>query len=314
MKQIGVVGLGLQNPYNYAPILEQLGAKVAYVWDYTQANAAKYADTFGCEVVSDVDAFPAVDGVLIDSRNCDHILLASPFIERNIPVYIEKPLAHSVKEAQTFLAQIEGKRVFSASPLRFAPSYLKMRDDIRSSGERVLRCQVTVYHTMKYFLENPVKRWHDCPEQSGGMLVDIGIHAVELLNMFMPHQAVRLMGTSTHCHYRQAQCDDEYALTVVYEDGALGTISLQCATNRTDYSVEAVTLDQVYINSADHEYSGCSGLNADNAYGGFRGTMAAFLQMIDTGKAPISVKETERNFTMLSRMLRALEQDKGGIA
>lgn len=306
MKKIGVVGLGLNNPYFYAPLLKELGAQVSTVWDYTEENARAYAEQFGCEVVPRVEDYPDVDGVLIDSRNSDHIPLARPFMARGIPVYIEKPLSHSVEEAKNFLKECEGKQVFSVSPLRLAPTYLKMLEDIRSAGERVVRCHVTVYHTMKFFLENPVKRWHDDPAQSGGMLTDIGIHAVELLNMFMPQKAVRIEGMSSKCHYRHARCDDNYALTVKYEDGSLGTVSLLCATERTDYAVEAVTPEHAYINNMDQDYTGLPELNVDNAYGGFKGTMEAFLRMIDTGKPPVPFAETERNFEMIARMTEAL--------
>ena len=177
-KQIGVVGLGLNNPYFYAPLLNELGADVNCVWDYTEENARAYAERFGCQVVSNFEHFPQVDGVLIDSRNCDHISLARPFLAKGIPVYLEKPLSSNVEEALAFLEEFKDAKAFSLSPLRLAPSYLKMQQDLLATGELPVRCHVTVYHTMRFFLENPVKRWHDQPEQSGGMLTDIGIHAV----------------------------------------------------------------------------------------------------------------------------------------
>lgn len=305
-KQIGVVGLGLNNPYFYAPLLKQLGAEVACVWDYTQENAKAYADQFGCKVVERVEDYPAVDGVLIDSRNCDHIPLARPFLARGIPVYLEKPLSHSVQEALAFLDEAKNAPFFSASPLRLAPTYLQMQQDLLNTGETPVRCHVTVYHTMQFFLENPIKRWHDRPEQSGGMLTDIGIHAIELLNMFMPQKAARITGVSTKCHYPNAICDDNYALTVEYEDGALGTVSLLCVTDRTDYSIEVVTPHHAFLNNMDNEYTGRPEWNVDNAYGGFQGTIEAFLRMIDTGLSPIDPAETRRNFEMIARMKQAL--------
>ena len=105
----------------------------------------------------------------------------------------------NVEEALAFLEEFKDAKAFSLSPLRLAPSYLKMQQDLLATGELPVRCHVTVYHTMRFFLENPVKRWHDQPEQSGGMLTDIGIHAVELLNMFMHGQVRRIIGVSTKC-------------------------------------------------------------------------------------------------------------------
>lgn len=306
MKQIGVVGLGLNNPYFYAPLLRELGARVAYVWDYTEENARAYADRFGCEMISSVEDFPNVDGVLIDSRNCDHIPLARRFLGRSIPAFLEKPLSHSVEEALAFLKEDKGAPCFSLSPLRLAPTYLQILEDLNATGEEAVRCHVTVYHTMRFFLENPIKQWHDDPRQSGGMLNDIGIHAVELLNMFMPKPVRRVAGVSAKCHYHNAVCDDNYALTVEYDDGALGTVSLLCATDRTDYSVEVVTPHHAFINNMDNEYTGNPDWNVDNAYGGFKGTMEAFVRMLDTGRPPVSPEETIRNFEMLRLMNEAV--------
>ena len=138
------------------------------------------------------------------------------------------------------------------------------------------------------------------------MLTDIGIHAVELLNMFMRERVRRVTGVSTKCHHLDARCDDNYALTVEYEHGAIGTISLLCATDRTDYSVEVITPHHAFINNMDNEYTGLPEYNVDNAYGGFKGVMEAFIRMIDTGKPPVSPQETKRNFEMIARMNQAL--------
>lgn len=310
MRKIGVVGLGLNNPWFYAPMLKELGASVEYVWDYTEENARAFAERFGCKVVRNVEDYPDVDGVLIDSRNSDHISLARPFISREIPVYLEKPLSHSSEEALEFLKEAENAKFFSVSPLRLAPTYMRMMKDVEATGEKVVRCHVTVYHTMKFFLENPVKRWHDNPSQSGGMLTDIGIHAVELLNMFMKKPIADISGVSTKSFYQDALCDDNYALTIVYQDGSIGTISLLCVTDRTDYSVEVVTPTHAFINNMDNEYTGNPEWNVDVAYGGFKGTMEAFLRMIDTGEVPVSPEETRRNFEMLDRLNSVLVNRK----
>lgn len=305
-KRIGIVGLGLNNPYFYAPLLEEHGAEVAYVWDYTVDNAQCYADRFGCRVVEKVENYPDVDGVLIDSQNSDHLPLAQIFSHRNIPFFIEKPMSHSEREALEFLKQKHNTPFFSASPLRFAPTYIQMKNDLLESGENPVRCDITVYHTMKYFLENSVKKWHDDPMKSGGMMTDLGIHAVELMNMFMSDPIRKVIACSTKSHYPKACCDDNYAVTIIYQNGAIGTITLVCATDRTDYAASVITPHHAFINNMDSEYTGCVQWNVDNAYGGFKGTIGAFLNMIDTGTAPISPLETQRNFELIAQINKAL--------
>ena len=221
-------------------------------------------------------------------------------------MFLEKPLAHSADEAIEFLKEAEGRPFFSLSPLRLAPTYLKMMQDVEATGENVVRCHVTVYHTMKFFLENPVKQWHDDPSQSGGMMVDIGIHAVELLNMFMKKPIHSVGAVKSRCLYQQARCPDNYAVTIVYEDGSIGTISLLCATSRTDYSIEVITPEHAFINNMDNEYTGNPEWNVDNAYGGFWGTMKAFVEMTETGCPPVGTDEARRNFELLKEIDRAM--------
>ena len=121
MKKIGIVGLGLKNPYTYAPILKQKGAQVVAVYDTYPELVQEYAQTFGCAEVYNISDFPPLDGVIIDSINNNHLDLATFFLERNIPVFIDKPLAHSVDEALYFIERYSEKPWFSASPLRFSP-------------------------------------------------------------------------------------------------------------------------------------------------------------------------------------------------
>lgn len=304
MKRIGVIGLGLNNPYFYAPILKNLGAKVSMVWDYTVENATDYAKQFDCQVIEKIEDFPyhEIDGVLIDSVNSDHIRLAKPFLSRDIPVYIEKPLSSSPKEALHFLDQFSGACFFSSSPLRFSPPYIAMRDDIQKSGEDPVFCRVIILHTMKYFLSNPVKKWHDQPELSGGMLTDIGIHGIELLNMLKPGEIKEIDYTQTKAHYQSANCSDTHILNFRYADDSLAQLSLLCATEDLDYSAEVYTLNHSYINTRFLPYINPELYTNVNAYGGFDGTMQAFVRMIDTHKPPFSLSETYRNFSLLERI------------
>lgn len=310
MKKIGIVGLGLNNPYFYAPLLEKNGAKVACVWDNIPERAEEYARQFDCEVIKSIELFPQLDGVMIEGKNCDHLSLARHFMKENIPVFIEKPLSNCEEEAIAFCKEAENALVFSCSPLRWAPSYLQMAEDIWKTQEKIVRCSVTVYHTMKHFVENPAKQWHDDPRQSGGMITDIGIHAVELLHMFIKRKPAKILAVSTKCHFHNAHCNDNYAVTVQYPDGAIGSLALLCATEKIDYAVEVITPSHAFINRAEQEYTGNPLWNVENAYGGFEGTLRAFLQMIETGVKPLSMTETERNFEFLHAVKQVMNKRK----
>lgn len=311
MKRIGVVGLGLSNPYFYAPILESLGARVTAVWDHTYENAKDYAQQFNCELVNTLDSFPldTIDGVLIESVNADHLHLAEHFIKRGIPTYIEKPLSHSPTEALRFLELHKEACFFSSSPLRFAPPYLMMQQDLKNVGERPLLTRIVVLHTMKHFLSNPTKIWHDDPKQSGGMLVDIGIHGIELLNMFMQSQVKEINHLQLRSHYSNAQSYDNHLVTLHYEDESAAQLVLLCATEELDYSAEVYTLNHAFINSRCKVYQQPEKYDENNAYGGFVGTMQAFIKMIETRISPIDHSETRRNFQLLEKILSTAQEE-----
>ena len=303
MKNIGIVGLGLKNPYTYAPILKEKGAQVVAVYDTYPELVKEYANTFACAEVYDSTRYPQVDGVIISSINNQHTQLAKYFLSRDIPVFIEKPLSHNVDEALQFIDEHAGKPWFSASPLRFSPVYIRMAKDLHAGANPVQYCRVAVFHTMEHFMKDPRKRWHDNPEEGGGMLIDIGIHAIELLNMVMlEKQIASCRYSNSSSHYTSSSSHDNHHAIITYEDGSCASVDVLCATSHLDYLVEAYTLTERYANSDEIPYLKGS-WNAENAYGGFEKTIEAFLDMVETKRPPISCEETRRNFTLLKHII-----------
>jgi len=307
MISVGVVGLGLKNPYTYAPILAGMGAEVRYVWDYNPRNAEEFAKAFGCKVIEDLSGFPfrSVDAALVESRNCDHCTHADLILSNGIPVFVEKPLSNNCDEALSFLRRHEGDPFFSCSPLRLSGTYKSMAErGHQDCKEHISLCRVTVLHTMEHFLSNPDKAWHDRVTEGGGMFVDIGIHAVELLNMFMKGLPLRISHHSVKSFYKKAESDDLHTVVLTYADHSIGEISLLCATSELDYSVEIYTPRSSLINSRSNKFLDNDD-RPENAYGGFVGTMRGLLSIINSGIPPIDPKETERNFSLLKMILSA---------
>ncbi len=305
MKRIGIVGLGLKNPYTYAKLLKGCGAEVVAVYDDYPELVTEYAADFGCKAVFNLDEYPCdVDGVIIDSINSRHLELALYFISKDIPVFIDKPLSNDPDEAIEFIKKFDKCVWFSASPLRFSPLYQKMVLDLIASGRSLQYIRTAVFHTMEHFMKKEDKKWHDDPSQGGGMLVDIGIHAIELLNMF-PHVDVdKITYMRSRGFYKDSLSGDNHHVSIRYKDGSMADVDLLCATNHLDYMVEAYTNDGRFYNSDEQRYIS-EGYDADNAYGGFDGVIAAFLDMVDTKKIPVSHHETLRNFKLIKQILAA---------
>jgi len=102
-------------------------ATVTHVWAQTQEIASHIAKAalIPNVVKHYTDMIGVVDGILLARDDAEHHLkFAVPFLEAGIPIYIDKPLALSVVEAnQLFKAQRYSGQIFSCSALRYAKEF-----------------------------------------------------------------------------------------------------------------------------------------------------------------------------------------------
>lgn len=131
----GILGyLGQQSfPHDCIP-----GARVTHVWTQDKALSHHIADaTFIDTVVEEPeDLIGQVDAVLLardDAEN--HRRLAEPFIAAGLPIYVDKPLAHTRQEAADFFSlETRIAQIFSCSALRYARELLLPSVEIERIG------------------------------------------------------------------------------------------------------------------------------------------------------------------------------------
>lgn len=99
-------------------------AKVTHVYSDNQKRAELIAKA--CHIEDIVDSpeqmIPHIDALLLARDDFEnHFRLASPFLNAGIPVYIDKPIALSVKDLDTLFAlDPRHQLIFSCSALRYA--------------------------------------------------------------------------------------------------------------------------------------------------------------------------------------------------
>ncbi len=124
MKQCGypviVEYLSRQSPEN----LGIPDAKVTHVWTKDKETTSLVAKTCYIENVIDSpeQAIGHIDAAVITTDIAStHLELAKPFVENNIPVFIDKPLADSEEDLRIFYHWHKaGKKIMSCSSLRYA--------------------------------------------------------------------------------------------------------------------------------------------------------------------------------------------------
>lgn len=106
------------------------GFELAKVWDYDLDRAKTFAQVFlgkpkVCEELEDMT--DGVDAVFIangERNGSDHLKLATPFIKKGIPTFIDKPFSSNIKDAQEIvrLAEKHKTPIFNASILSHVPA------------------------------------------------------------------------------------------------------------------------------------------------------------------------------------------------
>lgn len=100
------------------------GVTVTHVWADNPADSAKIAKAACIENVADspTDVIGQVDAVLIATDiGHEHIERAKPFIEADIPIFIDKPLTDNRKDLKQFIEYYRaGKPIMSTSCMRYS--------------------------------------------------------------------------------------------------------------------------------------------------------------------------------------------------
>jgi predicted dehydrogenase len=115
------------------------GARVVRVWDPQREWAQKLADICGIEraCATPEEACEGVDAVLlVDDGSGEQWRYAEHPLQKGVPVFCDKPLAMTAKDAQAIarLARSTKTKFMSASSLRFVPDIVKLREELPRLG------------------------------------------------------------------------------------------------------------------------------------------------------------------------------------
>lgn len=100
------------------------GANVNFVWSQERSISESIAKTTNIKNIADrpEEMIGHVDAVILardDAEN--HFVMAKPFIDAGIPIFIDKPLAYSEKDLQWFASEnSKGKFIMSCSSMRYS--------------------------------------------------------------------------------------------------------------------------------------------------------------------------------------------------
>jgi predicted dehydrogenase len=115
------------------------GAKVTHIWTDDPEDAKKVARASLIKnVVSEPeDVIGEVDAVIIATdKGYEHVKRCQPFMEKNIPIFVDKPLVDNEEDLKKFIGWVRnGEKIMSSSCMRYCKEYAPYRMSINNLGK-----------------------------------------------------------------------------------------------------------------------------------------------------------------------------------
>lgn len=170
-----------------------------------------------------------VDGVIICTPPATHEAVASAAMDAGVHVLCEKPLAIDIQSADRMTARAIRNHVLltMASKFRFVDDVRAARD-LAASG---IVGEIVLIENAFTSSVNMTQRWNSDPSMSGGgVLIDNGTHAVDILRFFLGQ--LRDVQVFEGKRLQTARVEDTVRLFVRNEAGVIGTSDLSWSINK----------------------------------------------------------------------------------
>jgi len=205
-------------------IVPAANAKLVGLYDRNSEGNAELARTFGARAFGSLEDLitAEIDAVYVATPVYLHCEQVTQCIKAGKHVLCEKPLALSVAAAHEMvtLAKARGVQLGTGFMMRFHSQHQQALKIVRTGklGKPVYgRAQLSCWYPP---LEGA---WRQDPTQGGGgSLADMGVHCIDLLEMFFgPVVSVSCrIGSIVHGY----QSEDSAVATLAFDNGALGTV------------------------------------------------------------------------------------------
>ena len=247
--RIALAGMGLIGRKHAAAMAESDTVEMTAVVDADPATA-DLAAKHGAVFHASLDALferTEVDGVLLATPNALHASQGIACVERGLHILVEKPFATDVSEARALVeaGQAHGIPILAGHYRRFN-SQVEQARDILASGAIGDLVGVSAIWAMKKHDAYYDVAWRT--EPGGGPILTNLIHDVDCLR-WLCGEIVSVSAQSSS-KTRGHAVEDSAAITLGFENGALGTILLSDAAP-SPWAFEATTTENADFHHMD---------------------------------------------------------------
>lgn len=239
--KIGLIGFGFigkvhAKAYNSIPFCFEkptAGGKVTAILRNDPEQDHELIDALGIPLCTDQkELFWDQDFDMIDicSPNASHYEYCLSAIEKNIPIYCEKPLTNEIDDARTLAKLVIQNFIptHTAFVYRTLPSVVLAKEIIQAGllGE-IHHFNAKLFHSSYLDPNRPISWRLQSSTAGGGALTDLGIHLLDLCRYLLGETEWIQCQTKTFIKTRPTTRDPNTFLEVNVDDWALSTLGLK---------------------------------------------------------------------------------------
>lgn len=229
MKKVNaaVIGLGMFGALQAQVYAENPLSELKAVVSRSPERAREIGERFGANWYTDyremLEKETEVQSVSIANRDSEHKGPAIACAEAGKDIFLEKPMAPTLEEADEIISAVEraGVRMMVNFSLHFDPTYL-------AAYERIQAGEIGDVLTM-FARRNgtkaggypgqplPYSKWTD-------ILISTGIHELEAMTWYADSPVIRAHGESVNLPDLDVEGDNGYMALLRFDSGAIGTL------------------------------------------------------------------------------------------
>ena len=307
-----LVGAGNLARWTHLPNLKKAaGVRLRAVCSASGVRGKSYALRFGAAYcTSDYDQIlrdPAIDLVVITSRNQHHAPQALAALRADKHVFVEKPMALTDEECRQLRRAVAetGKQLTVGFNRRFAPYYLEQKRQLaRRGGPAVINCRVSSPGISgAYWMADP---------EIGGAILGEACHFVDLIYWLLESEPFSVSAFSLPTDQQAPIGQNNIAASFRFADGSIANLTY-CTVGSKASAGERVEVFAEGLAVASQDFNRltlATGLRRSRSKWfpekGYRAQLEAFLKNIREGSAPaITVRDGARATIGCLRMLES---------
>ena len=230
-------------------VVDNPNTEIRCIWDDDPERGHAASQRFGAPWTQDIEAAlsrPDIDAVVVNSTTKDHPWVLKAALAHNKHVYTEKALTIGLADAEEIVAEVHraGRKFMISLPQRTSPETLFMRQVLDQGwlGQvTLMRARIAHSGGLDKWFKGGSAWFADADLAGGGAMFDLGCHIVDIMRWFMgpPKSVVAKINNLTNAY----PIDDNSAVVVEFESGALGVLECSWAQRRGPRPMEIYGTD-----------------------------------------------------------------------